>query len=83
MAGSAFSFPPDDLIHDAGGGVVALAIQYRLGVFGFLSSQKVHDSGALNAGLRESHYLYFDRIRGTQFCGQLTNDSLFNGYNNM
>lgn len=83
MAGSAFSFPPDDLIHDAGGGVVALAIQYRLGVFGFLSSQKVHDGGALNAGLRESHYLYFDRIRGTQFCGQLTNDSLFNGYNNM
>jgi len=54
MAGSAFGFPPDDLIHDAGGGVVALAIQYRLGVFGFLSSQKVHDSGALNAGLRES-----------------------------
>jgi len=82
MAGSAFSFPPDDLIHDAGGGVVALAIQYRLGVLGFLSSQKVHDSGALNAGLRESHHLYFD-TRGTQFRGQLTNVSPFNGYNNM
>jgi len=57
MAGSAFGFPPDDLIHDAGGGVVALAIQYRLGVFGFLSSQKVHDSGALNAGLRKSTWV--------------------------
>ena len=38
MAGSAFAFPSDDLIHDTNGGVVAVVIQYRLGVFGFLSS---------------------------------------------
>ena len=28
MAGSAFAFPPDDLIYDANGGVVAVVIQY-------------------------------------------------------
>lgn len=63
MAGSAFAFPPDDLIHDANGGVVGVAIQYRLGVFGFLSSQKVHDGGVLNAGLCESHSLLFNGSR--------------------
>ncbi|KAL9715552.1 hypothetical protein Ac2012v2_002212 [Leucoagaricus gongylophorus] len=56
MAGSAFAFPPDDLIHDANGGVVGVAIQYRLGVFGFLSSQKVHDGGVLNAGLFDQRF---------------------------
>jgi carboxylesterase type B len=59
MAGSAsgFSgtdvFDGDDLIREAGGGIVAVIIQYRLGVFGFLAGQKVHEGGALNAGLRE------------------------------
>lgn len=59
MAGSAsgFSgtdiFDGNDLVREAGGGVVAVIIQYRLGVFGFLAGQKVHDDGALNAGLRE------------------------------
>ena len=31
--------------------VVAVVIQYRLGVFGFLSGEKVKEGGALNAGL--------------------------------
>ncbi len=59
MAGSASGFSGtdisdgNDLVREAGGGVVAVIIQYRLGVFGFLASQQVHDNGVLNAGLRE------------------------------
>ncbi|KAF5361010.1 hypothetical protein D9756_005128 [Leucocoprinus leucothites] len=56
MGRSAFGFEPGDLIHDAGGSVVGVAIQYRLGVFGFLSSQKVHDGGVLNAGLLDQRF---------------------------
>ncbi|KXN84321.1 Lipase 4 [Leucoagaricus sp. SymC.cos] len=56
MAGSAFGFDGDDLIREAGGGVVAVIIQYRLGVFGFLPGQKVHDGGVLNAGLLDQQF---------------------------
>jgi len=45
-------FDGDDLVRQAGGQVVVVIIQYRLGVFGFLSGQKIHDQGVLNAGLR-------------------------------
>jgi carboxylesterase type B len=41
------------LIHEAGGGVVAVFIQYWLGVFGFLPGEKVKEGGALKAGLCE------------------------------
>ncbi|KAF5358812.1 hypothetical protein D9758_008541 [Tetrapyrgos nigripes] len=51
VGGSASVFPGSDLIHEADSGVIAVTIQYRLGVFGFLSGQKVKDDGALNAGL--------------------------------
>ena len=44
-------FNGNDLIREAGGGVVAVMIQYRLGVFGFLPGEKVNEGGALNAGL--------------------------------
>lgn len=59
MAGSASGFngndvfDGDDLVREAGGGVVAVIIQYRLGVFGFLAGEKVHKGGVLNAGLRK------------------------------
>jgi hypothetical protein len=43
----------NDLVREAGGGVVAVFIQYRLGVFGFLPGEKVKEGGALNAGLCE------------------------------
>jgi carboxylesterase type B len=46
-------FNGNDLVRESGGEVVAVIIQYRLGLFGFLSGQKVKESGALNAGLRE------------------------------
>ncbi|TFK35580.1 Carboxylesterase [Crucibulum laeve] len=35
------TFDGNDLIREAGGGVVAVTIQYRLGVFGFLAGQKL------------------------------------------
>ena len=50
IAGRALS-TGNDLIREAGGGVVAVSIQYRLGLFGFLHGQKIKDGGALNVGL--------------------------------
>ncbi|KXN84875.1 Lipase 3 [Leucoagaricus sp. SymC.cos] len=64
MAGSAsgFSgtdvFDGDDLVREAGGGVIAVIIQYRLGVFGFLAGKKVHDGGVLNAGLLDQQFAF-------------------------
>ena len=36
---------------------MAVFIQYRLGVFGFLAGEKVKEGGALNAGLCELLFL--------------------------
>ena len=44
-------FDGSDLIKEAGGNVVVVVIQYRLGVLGFLSSSQIKANGALNAGL--------------------------------
>ena len=51
VEGNASEFNGNDLIREAGGGVVAVIIQYRLGVFGFLPGDKVKEGGALNVGL--------------------------------
>jgi carboxylesterase type B len=56
IAGSAVGFSGNDLIRESGGDVVAVVIQYRLGVFGFLGGQKVKDGGALNAGLLDQQF---------------------------
>jgi len=62
MAGSASGFSGTDvfdgnnLVREGGEGVVAVIIQYRLGVFGFLAGQKVHDDGTLNAGLLDQQF---------------------------
>ena len=53
VEGSASPYNGNDLIREAGGGVVAVVIQYRLGLFGFLAGEKIHEEGALNAGLCE------------------------------
>ena len=53
VSGSASTFNGNDLVREAGGGVVIVIIQYRLGVFGFLPGEKVKEGGALNAGLCE------------------------------
>lgn len=49
--GSASAYNGDDLINDANGGVIVVAIQYRLGLFGFLAGSEIEKHGALNAGL--------------------------------
>lgn len=40
-----------EFITNAGGDIVVVTIQYRLGPFGFLAGQETADFGALNAGL--------------------------------
>ncbi|KAF8161671.1 Alpha/Beta hydrolase protein [Crassisporium funariophilum] len=56
VGGSAFGFDGNDLIREAGGGVVAVVIQYRLGLFGFMPGEKVKEGGALNAGLLDQQF---------------------------
>ena len=51
--GSATDTDGGDLIRGAGGGIIAVTIQYRLGMFGFLAGSVVKERGALNAGLCE------------------------------
>ncbi|KAJ6480718.1 Alpha/Beta hydrolase protein [Mycena vitilis] len=45
-----------DLIAQSNRGVVVVTIQYRRGVFGFLSSTEVKKNGALNAGLLDQEF---------------------------
>ncbi|THH08486.1 hypothetical protein EW145_g2677 [Phellinidium pouzarii] len=45
-----------DLVQDAGGGVVAVLIQYRLGIFGFLPGSEMKEHGVLNAGLLDQEF---------------------------
>ncbi|KAF8150917.1 Alpha/Beta hydrolase protein [Crassisporium funariophilum] len=49
-------FDGNDLIREAGGGVIAVVVQYRLGLFGFLPGAKVKQGGALNAGLLDQQF---------------------------
>ena len=39
-----------------GNGFIYVGIQYRLGAFGFLSSDDVHNNGVANAGLYDMHF---------------------------
>ncbi|TFY71846.1 hypothetical protein EVG20_g1153 [Dentipellis fragilis] len=54
--GNVSAFPMQDLVKESNGGIVAVNIQYRLGLFGFLSGQKVKDGGSLNAGLLDQNF---------------------------
>ncbi|KAF5360608.1 hypothetical protein D9756_005152 [Leucocoprinus leucothites] len=56
--GDAYHYSPEDLISNAGGNAVVVILQYRLGLFGFLSGQKVHDGGTLNAGLLDQQFAF-------------------------
>ncbi|KAL0578550.1 hypothetical protein V5O48_003451 [Marasmius crinis-equi] len=56
IAGSASQFQASDLIREANNGVVAVVIQYRLGLFGFLSGNEVKENGVLNAGLLDQNF---------------------------
>ncbi|KAF5347259.1 hypothetical protein D9756_009943 [Leucocoprinus leucothites] len=53
---SAWYFNAEDLVRGSNDQVVSVVIQYRLGVYGFLSGQKVHDGGVLNAGLLDQQF---------------------------
>ncbi|EIN14592.1 alpha/beta-hydrolase [Punctularia strigosozonata HHB-11173 SS5] len=58
IAGAASSFSGEDLIRESGFGIVAVIIQYRLGVFGkcFLPGSEVKSNGVLNAGLLDQNF---------------------------
>ncbi|KAK0482568.1 Alpha/Beta hydrolase protein [Armillaria novae-zelandiae] len=62
VAGSANGFSgPDayngnDLVRESGDGVIAVVIQYRLGLFGFLAGEAVKANGRLNAGLLDQQF---------------------------
>ncbi|TFK27827.1 alpha/beta-hydrolase [Coprinopsis marcescibilis] len=49
-------YDPSDMIELSKGNVVAVVIQYRLGLFGFLSGSHVQRNGALNAGLLDQDF---------------------------
>ncbi|TDL29079.1 alpha/beta-hydrolase [Rickenella mellea] len=54
--GSMIGADGTDLIQDGQGGVVVVAIQYRLGAFGFLAGAEVKKNGVLNAGLLDQQF---------------------------
>ncbi|KXT02674.1 hypothetical protein AC578_1170 [Pseudocercospora eumusae] len=49
-AGSSIA-DPSEMINTSGNNFVAVSVQYRLGAFGFLSSDEVYRKGVVNAGL--------------------------------
>ncbi|KAH7906676.1 Alpha/Beta hydrolase protein [Hygrophoropsis aurantiaca] len=55
VAGYAEEFDGAQLLDHSDNGVVAVVLQYRLGVFGFLSGNEVKADGALNAGLLDQN----------------------------
>ncbi|KAK0211202.1 Alpha/Beta hydrolase protein [Desarmillaria ectypa] len=76
VAGSANGFSgPDayngnDLVRESGDGVVAVVIQYRLGLFGFLAGESVKVNGVLNAGLLDQQFaLQWVQTHITKFGG--------------
>ncbi|KAK4950569.1 hypothetical protein LTR28_007005, partial [Elasticomyces elasticus] len=49
--GSSSSYPGYSLVNQSAGGLIYVAIQYRLSAFGFLSSTEIRENGVANAGL--------------------------------
>ncbi|EIW83611.1 alpha beta-hydrolase [Coniophora puteana RWD-64-598 SS2] len=57
VAGSVYTQHGENLVADADNDVVMVGIQYRLGIFGFLSGNEVVEGGgALNAGLLDQTF---------------------------
>ncbi|KAF8868623.1 Alpha/Beta hydrolase protein [Infundibulicybe gibba] len=56
LPGTGAIYDGDDLIREANSGIVAVIIQYRLGVFGFLPGTKVKQGGTLNVGLLDQDF---------------------------
>ncbi|KAL1607553.1 hypothetical protein SLS59_002521 [Nothophoma quercina] len=53
---SATGLDPTEFMKQNDNGFVSVIIQYRLGAFGFLSSEEVKKGGALNAGLLDMNF---------------------------
>lgn len=49
-------YDPSQLINTNGNGFISVVIQYRLGAFGFLSSEDVKRNGQVNAGLLDQRF---------------------------
>lgn len=47
---------PSPMMNVNANGFISVIIQYRLGAFGFLSSEEVHQRGKVNAGLLDQHF---------------------------
>ncbi|KAJ7183590.1 alpha beta-hydrolase [Mycena filopes] len=56
VGGEASMYRGTDLIAQSRQGVVVVALQYRLGLFGFLPGSEVKKNGALNAGLLDQDF---------------------------
>ncbi|KAJ7894162.1 Alpha/Beta hydrolase protein [Mycena olivaceomarginata] len=56
LSGAASPYNGEDIIRQSNRGVVVVLIQYRLGLFGFLSGSAVKRNGALNAGLLDQDF---------------------------
>ncbi|KAJ3852551.1 Alpha/Beta hydrolase protein [Lentinula lateritia] len=64
IGGSADQYSGSDLMREANNEIVVVIIQYRLGLFGFLSGSEVKANGSLNAGLRKSILINTSRYVG-------------------
>ena len=49
-------YDPSQLMNTNANGFVSVVIQYRLGAFGFLSSEDIKNNGKLNAGLLDQRF---------------------------
>ncbi|KAK0196593.1 Alpha/Beta hydrolase protein [Armillaria mellea] len=56
VSGSAYGYTANDLVHESGDKAIAVVIQYRLGLFGFLAGESVKANGTLNAGLLDQQF---------------------------
>ncbi|KAJ7660533.1 Alpha/Beta hydrolase protein [Mycena rosella] len=55
-SGAGSMYRGTDLVAQSNRGIVAVVIQYRLGLFGFLPGTAVKENGALNAGLLDQEF---------------------------
>lgn len=67
---SATGLDPTEFMKQNDNGFISVIIQYRLGAFGFLSSEDVKKGGSLNAGLLDMNFaLQWVQEHATAFGG--------------